>query len=476
MKALKVLMIISFTLFLFCCTTSVQEQSNPYVKYKEDGSIELFDGRVIPPLPKLLGMREQYELRSKWLEKKHDMLLPMMRKYGIEMWIIVNDEFRHDPATEYVAPPRVYDDRREMHIFIDAGDKGLKRFSNYSRPTTDYEKFFEPFPVERSPRGTQDAAAGLKVMYETYNPKTIALNFGSRKGQANGLTHNSYLYLAETLSPEAEKRFVPAEELMEEYFDSRLPEELEFYRKQVFVTDVLAQRALSNVVITPGVTTVVDLKWWWYQQIASLGVGAKPWFTIHTNVQRFDPETGIITPWKDPAPDEHVYQPGEVIHMDCGFNYLGFATDWQKVAYILQEGEDDAPEGLKAALQNANITQEALITACRPGMTGHEAASATIKKLEGVDFIPDIYSHAIGYQGHAMGPSVNARRLKLGPPPKRDSILRLGSYRSIELAAITKIPEWNMGLLRVPLEDDAYLTETGYEWFRPPQTSWYLIK
>ncbi|MFC2169504.1 hypothetical protein ACFLRM_02910 [Acidobacteriota bacterium] len=54
--------------------------------------------------------------------------------------------------------------------------------------------------------------------------------------------------------------------------------------------------------------------------------------------------------------------------------------------------------------------------------------------------------------------------------------MKKGSYRSIELAAITKIPEWNMGLLRVPLEDDAYLTETGYEWFRPPQTSWYLIK
>ena len=30
--------------------------------------------------------------------------------------------------------------------------------------------------------------------------------------------------------------------------------------------------------------------------------------------------------------------------------------------------------------------------------------------------------------------------------------------------------------LLIPMEDDAYLTEHGYEFFRPYQTSWYLIR
>jgi hypothetical protein len=55
-------------------------------------------------------------------------------------------------------------------------------------------------------------------------------------------------------------------------------------------------------------------------------------------------------------------------------------------------------------------------------------------------------------------------------------VLRPGSYRSIELSATTAVPEWNGETLIVPLEDDAYLTEDGYEWFRPPQTAWYLIR
>jgi hypothetical protein len=44
------------------------------------------------------------------------------------------------------------------------------------------------------------------------------------------------------------------------------------------------------------------------------------------------------------------------------------------------------------------------------------------------------------------------------------------------LSATSAIPEWNSQKLIIPLEDDAYLTATGYEWFRPPQTGWYLIR
>ena len=67
---------------------------------RTDGSIVLFDGRTIPPLPTLLGVREQYELRLKWLEQKHASLLPMMRKLGIGLWVIIYEEFHNDPVTE----------------------------------------------------------------------------------------------------------------------------------------------------------------------------------------------------------------------------------------------------------------------------------------------------------------------------------------------------------------------------------------
>ncbi len=451
-----------------------REASRP--SQRSVGPITLFDGRVVPAMPELLGVREQYELRLRWLERKHAQLLPMMRKHGVGMWIVVNEEFHDDPVTAYIAPTLAYVSRRDVYVFVDGGAEGLRRFSNYWRPTEDYARFFESLPTPRSDRGFQDTATGLRTLLDRYAPKTIALNIDGARGQDSGLTYDSYRFLVEALGPEASDRIVSARDLIEAYFDTRLPEELEYYRALVQATDVLAQTVLSNEVIVPGRTTAADVKWWFEQRVADLGVGAVPWFEIHTAVQRFDPDTGQAIPYVHPAPDDLVYQRGDVIHLDCGFDYLGFASDWQKVAYVLREGEPDVPEGLQVALRNAVTVQEAFLDAPRPGMTGREATIAIMKRLDGIDFLPSLYSHPIGYQGHALGPNLNARNMELGPPGPRDSILRLGAYRSIEFSATTAVPEWQDDTVTIPFEDDAHLTEDGYELFAPAQRRWYLIR
>ena len=109
-------------------------------------------------------------------------------------------------------------------------------------------------PAGRNARGIQDTPTGLRVLWDRYNPATIGLAIGGNRGHDSSLTHDSYLFLADALGPEAESRFVSAAPLIEEVFDTRLPGELEHYRQLVLATDVIAQTALSNVVITPGVT------------------------------------------------------------------------------------------------------------------------------------------------------------------------------------------------------------------------------
>ncbi|HKJ02493.1 MAG TPA: hypothetical protein VJ997_08565, partial [Longimicrobiales bacterium] len=77
--------------------------------------------------PTLLTWSEQMDVRDAWLAKRHDMILPMMRRHGIDMWIVVNEEFHDDPLTEYVAPARPYTGRRDVFVFVDAGDAGLRK-------------------------------------------------------------------------------------------------------------------------------------------------------------------------------------------------------------------------------------------------------------------------------------------------------------------------------------------------------------
>lgn len=455
-------------------TACAPTESPPVVT--DTGAIELFDGRVIPAMPELLPMREQYDVRLSWLEQKHEILLDLMRERDIEMWIVISEEFHADPVMQYVAPPLRYTRRRDVLVFVDDGSERIAAYSDYWRPTADYARFIQPFPSARNARGIQDTAAGLRALWDEHAPKRVALNMGGGRGHDSGLTHDSYTFLVETLGADAAARFVSAEDLIEAYFDTRLPDELEYYRDLVLATDVIAQRALSNVVIEPGVTRASEIKWFFEETIAELGVGGVPWFEIHVAVQRFDEASGSMIPYVHPAPDDLVFQRGDIIHLDCGFDYLGFASDWQKVAYILREGESEVPAGLARALANANVVHEAFAAAPRPGMTGWEATLAIAERLEGFDFLPSLYSHPIGYHGHALGPNINARDMDLSSPPSDDSVLRDGAYRSIEFSATTSIPEYGGGEVRIPMEDDAVLTANGYEYFRPYQREWYVIR
>src|SRR5262245_41111198 len=78
----------------------------------------------IPAMPKLLSQREQMDVRETWLKKRFDqVLLPMMKKHGVDMWIVVNEEFHSDAVTEHIVPPIPIVGRRDYFIFIDEGDK-----------------------------------------------------------------------------------------------------------------------------------------------------------------------------------------------------------------------------------------------------------------------------------------------------------------------------------------------------------------
>src|SRR5215813_13816429 len=185
-------------------------------------------------LPKLLPVREQQAVRESWLKKRLDtMLLPMMRQQKIDMWIVVNEEFHADPVTEYIAPPLPYVGRRDFFIFADRGGDKLDRIALVRYSEEHLKSFFEVL----SPPG-RDIGSTLLNLVKERNPKTIALNMGGTRGATNGLTHDSYKFLADTLGTDYSSRFVSAAPLIVEYMDTRIPEELETYRTAVALTDV----------------------------------------------------------------------------------------------------------------------------------------------------------------------------------------------------------------------------------------------
>lgn len=418
----------------------------------------------IPKMPKLLSQREQMDVREAWLKKRFDtILLPMMRKHNISMWIVVNEEFNSDPATEYIVPPIPMVGSRDFFIFVDTGEK-LEKIAIVRYSEERLKNHYQMVSVSRD-----KLAETLRSTIAKYNPKNIALNINGTRGQQNGMSQASYKMLAETLGADTEKKFVSAANFLTDFFDTRIPEELEHYRTAVLLTDILTRRAFSNEVITPGKTTVGDVRWWFLQQINNLGL--KTWFQPDIRIQRQAKTTATNQQFLSVADEATVLERGDLIHIDCGLDYMGLSTDWQKMAYILKKGEKDAPEGLKKALKNTNLLQDAIFKVARAGMTGAEVYESAMAEMKRQNIEAMIYSHPIGTHGHGLGASIDFRKA-IGGAEER---FRLGSYTSIELNTSTIIPEWNNQKVTMMAEDDAVMTENGYEFVRPRQTELYLI-
>lgn len=428
-------------------------------------------------VPSLLGRAEQIRVREGWLAKRHLQILPLLRRHEVGMWIVVNEEFHDDPLTELVAPPRPYCGNRDIFVFVDAGEAGLKKLAVTGYSEEAVGRFFE----------APASGNALREWYDRYQPQAIALGIGGRRGVTRSLTHDSYKYLAEQLGPEAEGRFVSAASLIEDYLDTRLPEEFEHYEKLVRVTESLARRALSNEVITPGRTTVGDVRNWLFSRSGELDL--RPWFQPDLRIQRkgaADEKTG--RGFLQVAKEAEVIERGDLIQLDFGLSYMGLSSDWQKMLYVLREGETEAPEGLRRALANTNALQDALARISRPGKSVAEVADETMAEMAARGITAMIYSHPLGNQGHALGAAINARPAAPGakpaegaaakprpdaPPPKR---LRLGSYLAMELNTSTPVPEWGGQAATMMAEDPVYLTPEGWKLFRPRQEALYLVR
>ena len=416
-----------------------------------------------PPLP----MARQIAVREGWLARRYQQLLPMMRAHKIGMWIVVNEEFHDDPLTWLIAPPRPYVGRRDIFVFADAGEAGLARVAITGYSEEHVQRFFE------SPSEPAAADKALAALVEKHKPASIGLSTSGGRGVTRSLTHDAYQFIVGTIGPDAAKRIVPAEPLIEELLDTRIPDEMPQYTLLVEWTDHLARRALSNEVITPGVTTVGDVRRWLYTR--SHAAGFVPWFQPDLRVQRKGTAGETSRGFLAVAREAVVIEPGDVVHLDFGLTYMGLASDWQKMAYVLADGESDVPAGLKRAMANTNALQDGLVRLSRPGKPAGDVHTETMAEMQAKGITAQIYSHPLGNQGHALGASIDMRSARREPttPPRP---LRRGSYLAMELNTRTPVPEWGGQPVTVMAEDPVYLADDGWKFFTPRQEAFYVIR
>jgi Xaa-Pro aminopeptidase len=425
-------------------------------------------GRVIATMGEIVGERQRPEAINRMLRERLDELLPeLMRETGIDLWVVINREYVEDPVYLTLVPAPVFAARRTtMLIFHDLGpEEGVERLTVSRYPFGDlYEAAWQGGSLD-------EQWLRLGELIAERDPQKIGINVSRDWPFGDGLTAALRDRLMEVLSSKLKKRVVSAEQLAVRWLETRSPLELEAYPHIVALARRVIGEAFSNEVITPGVTTTDDVAWYIRQRFEDLNLA--PWFQPYVNAQRHG------TTYEPDAPffgeSGIVIQRGDVLHTDVGICYLRLCTDTQEMGYVLRLGEEEVPAGLRQALAVGNGWQDALTDEFRVGRTGNEILAANRAHMESEGIVSSTYTHAIGFYGHAAGPTIGMWDNQ-GPTPVRgDWKLAPNTAYAIEGNVRVQVREWDDEWVQIKLEQSAVFDGERVIYLAGRQTSWHVV-
>jgi Xaa-Pro aminopeptidase len=444
------------------CVAPVQEAPAQEVVWDQ--------GYRVEQAPAVLPYQERAEVENRLLRDRLDHLLPkLMREADLDMWLVICREYAEDPVYLTLVPAPVFAARRTtILVFHDRGaEAGVERLTVSRYGLGDF------YASAWEEGGSLDEQwARLAAVVTERDPERIGINVSEGWATADGLSAGLHARLTAALGPELSARTTSAEHLVVRWLETRTESELELYPQLVHLARSVIAEAFSNRVITPGVTTTADVRWWIRHRFAELGLDL--WFQPDGNVQRigWPAEEGSLIEGHYDA----VIQRGDLLHTDVGIRYLRLCTDTQEMGYVLRPGEQDVPEGLKHAMAIGNRWQDLLTSSFELGRTGNEILAATRAKADAEGITCSVYTHPLGFHGHGSGPTIGMWDNQ-GPTPLRgDWPLHADTCYAIEGNVTVPIPEWGGQQVQIKLEQDGWFDGERVLYIGGRQTEWHVVR
>ena len=415
----------------------------------------------------VLSPRARIVPQNRILTERLQTLLPqLMAESELDMWLVINREYAEDPVYFTLVPQPTFAARRTtMLLFSRKADGSIEKLSVNRYPLG--------APYESAWTGGDLTAQWQALAAEIVKraPRQIGINVSEHWPVADGLTSGLHQQLLKVLPSDYHSRLVPAEKLVVRWLEQRTTAELELYPQVVSLARSVIAEAFSNKVITPGVTTTDDVAWYIRERFAQLDLPV--WFMPYVNLQRPGQSCEADNPFCGVS---GIIQRGDVLHTDVGICYLQLCTDTQEMAYVLKNGETAAPAGLTAALATGNRWQDLLTKEFKTGRSGNEILAATQKAAAKAKINHSTYTHALGFVGHAPGPTIGMWDNQGPTPVQGDWPLYAKTAYAIEGNIKQAVPEWHNQLVQIKLEQSAYFDGKQVVYLAGRQTQWHLVR
>jgi hypothetical protein len=421
------------------------------------------DARDKEQIGSILTLKEQERIKDAWLNQRLMTVLPeSMANSGIDMWVIASKEYNEDPVMKTLYPSAI-DSSGRLTILAFFYNKLKGRVERYAicpphPPLGTYYQFCWN-------RKEETQWACLKRIIEEKNPSVIGINRSSHFAVSDGLTSSLYNQLREEIGEDYAERLSSAEILVMDWLFTRSSDEMIAYPHIANMTRMLTRRVLSNEVIHPGVTTTDEVVAWIRQKVADYGLRTSFYPTI--DLQRKDAPVDRLS--------GVTIMPGDVVHLDFGIEYLGLSTDTQQLGYVLRNRENDAPEGLKNALNTALRMEDIVLGHFRSGRTGNEVFRASIQQAKAEGLQAMLYSHPVGRHCHEAGPLVGLYDQQGDIPYRGDLILKDSTAYAMEFNIKQHIPEWGHEIF-IYLEQPIAILNGSADYLTSRQEAFYIIR
>lgn len=415
--------------------------------------------------PAVLSVRKQAEVIDSWLEDRMQNLLPsLMTETGIDMWIVMSREYNEDPVIRTLLPATWHAARRRTILVMYQPSPSAK-VEAFAVARYDVGKSFKK---AWDPEAQPDQWKALMEIVQAKNPKKIGLNYAKDYGHADGLTHFDYEEFMKNLPQAHHSKVVSAQTLAVRWLETRTAAEMATYKHIQELAHYIIAEGLSDRVITPGVTTTEDVVWFYREKIKEMKLDT--WFHPTVDIQRPDPNSQEASRSFAVRPSEEVIMPGDLLHIDFGITYLRLNTDTQELAYVLKPGETEVPKYLQDALAVGNRLQDILTSNYVAGRTGNEILRASRQQMDAEGIRGSIYTHPLGFYGHAAGPTIGMWDNQGNTPGAGDFPLHANTGYAIELNAVVFVKEWNKDV-RVMLEEGAFFDGEKVTYYNGRQKS-----
>ena len=404
------------------------------------------------------NVKDQAKMVNEMLDDRITNLLPqLMEESKIDCWLLISREYNEDPILKTFLPAEWLSARRRT-ILVFYKSKESSTVKSYAIARYQVGKSIQ---AAWNPDKEPDQWKALSKLIDSLSPNKIGLNTSMDYGHADGMHVTEYNELKKALAPNQLKKLVSAEKLGVAWLETRTEKEMAIYPILLSITHQIIQEGFSNQVIQPNKTSSNDLVWWFRQKVADLGLST--WFHPSVDIQR-----------RVSNDNDAIIRPGDLIHVDFGISYLRLNSDVQEHAYVLMPSETEAPAELATAFTKTNRLQDILTSAFKTGSTGNEILAASIQQAKAEGIQPSIYTHPIGFHGHAAGTTIGMWDMQQGVPGSGDYAMRPNTCYSIELNAMHVVYGWNKPV-RIALEQNGNFNGTSFEYLDGRQKTIHLI-